>query len=50
MPPIKSRKKGNQPKVYFGIFNDAGGFIISVDVWADPFLSAFRPGSHLSSA
>lgn len=43
MPPIKSRKKGNQPKVYFGIFNDAGGFIISVDVWGRPILKRVPP-------
>jgi len=40
---IKSRKKGNQPKVYFGIFNDAGGFIISVDVWGRPILKRVPP-------
>jgi len=43
MPPIKNRKKGNQPKVYFGIFNDAGGFIISVDVWGRPILKRVPP-------
>lgn len=43
MPPIKNRKKGNQPKVYFGIFNDAGGFIISVDVMGRLILKRVPP-------
>ncbi len=39
----KNKKKGNQPKVFFGIFNDAGGFIISVDVWGHPHITRVPP-------
>lgn len=43
MPIPKNKKKGNQPKVFFGIFNDAGGFIISVDVWGHPIIKRVPP-------
>jgi hypothetical protein len=43
MPIPKGKKKGNQPKVFIGIFNDAGGFIISVDVWGRPHIKPVPP-------
>ena len=48
MPPVKNRVKGKQPKVYIGgIFNDGGGFIISVDVWGHPHIKRIPPWEPL---
>ena len=48
MAPVKNRVKGKQPKVYIGgIFNDGGGFIISVDVWGHPHIKRIPPWEPL---
>jgi hypothetical protein len=48
MAPVKNRVKGKQPKVYIGgIFNDGGGFIVSVDVWGRPHIKRIPPWEPL---
>jgi hypothetical protein len=41
--PIKNRRKGNQPKWFFGVWNDAGGFIVTVDLWGRPHIKRIPP-------